>query len=342
MPCKKTVALIWSLCVSVLAATVVPPSAWDYPYPWPVQFHNLTSQRMDMAMAYMDVAPATGAGATTSLNATSSTVVVLLHGKNFCGATWAETARVLSSRGYRIVVPDQIGFCKSSKPPAYQFSLPQLAANTRSLLTALGINRAVVVGHSMGGMLAARYALTYPDATERLVLTNPLGLEDWMGLGVPYRSIDELYGAELATTYDSIRAYQQATYYVNATWKPEYDVWVRMLVSLYQLPGVEGETFAFNMAQATDMVLTQPVVHAFGKIRARTLLLIGARDITAIGKQWSPPEVAAVLGNYRKLGKEARDAIPAAELVEFPDLGHSPQVQDPEAYHAALLGWLET
>ncbi|KAL8380983.1 hypothetical protein RB595_005332 [Gaeumannomyces hyphopodioides] len=334
MHCKKAIAFIWSLWAGVLATSVVPPSAWDYPYPWPVRFHNMTSQRLQLSMAYMDVAPAPEAA---SPNAST---VILLHGKNFCGATWEETARVLSSRGHRVIIPDQIGFCKSSKPPAYQFSLQQLAFNTRSLLAALGIDRTVVLGHSMGGMLAARYALMYPDATERLVLTNPLGLEDWMGLGVPYRSIDELYRGELATTYDSIKAYQKATYYVN-TWKPEYDVWVRMLVSLYELPGAEGETFAFNMAQATEMVLTQPVVYEFGRIRAKTLLLIGARDNTAIGKQWSPPEVAALLGNYGKLGKEARDRIPDAKLVEFPDLGHSPQVQDSEAYHAELLGWLE-
>ncbi|KAH9864177.1 hypothetical protein J1614_010111 [Plenodomus biglobosus] len=84
----------------------------------------------------------------------------------------------------------------------------------------------------MGGMLAIRYALMYPEFTSHLILTNPLGLEDWKALGVPWRSLDLLHQSELATNYTSIRAYQQTTYYVS-TWRLEYGVWVNMLISLY-------------------------------------------------------------------------------------------------------------
>ncbi|KAI8935173.1 hypothetical protein NX059_007766 [Plenodomus lindquistii] len=318
------------LLATALSASVIPPSAWDYPYPWPLQYYNFTSQRSNLSMAYMDVPPTN----VTSANAT----IVLLHGKNFCGATWEDSGRRLSLQGYRVIIPDQIGFCKSSKPPAYQFSLQQLARNTHLLLQSLGIKQAYVLGHSMGGMLAARFALMYPETTSHLVLTNPLGLEDWKALGVPWRSLDLLYQSELATNYTSIRTYQQATYYVN-TWKPEYDVWVNMLVSLYQLEG-ENTTFAWNMAQTTDMVLTQPVVYEFGLIQAKTLLMIGTKDNTAIGKAWSPPEVQKVIGNYSILGKQAASRIPGAQLVEFADLGHSPQVQDSETYHRELIWWL--
>jgi pimeloyl-ACP methyl ester carboxylesterase len=282
-------------------------------------------------MAYMDVP------AHNSSNTTEKTIV-LLHGKNFCGATWEDTATRLSTQGYRVIVPDQIGFCKSSKPPAYQFSLQQLAYNTQSLLSSLGIQRAHILGHSMGGMLAVRFALMYPATTTHLILTNPIGLEDWKALGVPWRALDTLYQGELATNYTSIRTYQQATYYVN-TWKPAYDVWVNMLVSLYQLPG-ENTTFAWNMALTTDAVLTQPIAYEFELVRAKTLLLIGTQDTTAIGKAWSPPEVQATLGKYNVLGKATAARIPGAELVEFADLGHSPQVQDSERYHGALLAWL--
>lgn len=327
----RSIACFLTLVVStVLGQTVVPPSTWNYTYPWPVKYHNLTSQRLNLSMAYMDVAP--------SSYATNKTIV-LLHGKNFCGATWEDTARRLSTRGYRIIVPDQIGFCKSSKPPAYQFSLQQLASNTNSLLQSLDITQARVLGHSMGGMLATRFALMFPNVTSHLILTNPIGLEDWKALGVPWRPIDLLYQDELKTNYTSIRNYQQATYYVN-TWKPEYDVWVNMLVSLYRLP-IEGPTFAYNMALTTDMVLTQPVVYEFGLVKAKTLLLIGTKDNTAIGKAWSPPNVQARLGNYSVLGKATAAKIPGADLMEFTDLGHAPQTQDSERYHQALFEWLD-
>jgi pimeloyl-ACP methyl ester carboxylesterase len=320
-----------TLIATVHGISVIPPSTWNYTYPWAVQYHNFTSQRVNLSMAYMDI-PSNNSYATNK-------TIVLLHGKNFCGATWEDTARRLSTRGFRVIIPDQIGFCKSSKPPAYQFSLQQLARNTHLLLLSLGIVSAYILGHSMGGMLATRFALMYPEQTSHLILTNPLGLEDWKAIGVPWRNLDALYKDELATNYTSIRAYQQATYYVN-TWKPEYDVWVNMLVSLYRTEP-ENETFAWNMAQTTDMVLTQPIAYEFELLTPKTLLLIGTKDNTAIGKAWSPPEVQAKIGNYSVLGKETAAKIPGADLVEFGDLGHSPQVQDSERYHAALLKWLE-
>ncbi|XPS92102.1 hypothetical protein M3J09_001508 [Ascochyta lentis] len=327
----RSIACLLTLLVSIVfGQSVVPPSTWDHAYPWPVKYFNITSQRLNLSMAYMDVGPAS-----YSTNKT----IVLLHGKNFCGATWEDTARRLSTHGYRVIVPDQIGFCKSSKPPSYQFSLQQLAFNTNSLLQSLGIRDTHILGHSMGGMLATRFALMYPNVTSHLILTNPIGLEDWKALGVPWRPIDLLYQDELKTNYTSIRNYQQATYYVN-TWKPEYDVWVNMLVSLYRLP-VEKTTFAYNMALTTDAVLTQPVAYEFGLVKAKSLLLIGTKDNTAIGKAWSPPDVQAKLGNYSVLGKETAAKIPSAELVEFADLGHSPQVQDSERYHQALFEWLD-
>ena len=93
-------------------------------------------------MAYMDVAPTAAANGRT---------VVLMHGKNFSGDYWGQTARDLAAAGFRVVVPDQIGFGKSSKPQRYQFTFQQLATNTAALLNSLGVVDVEVVGHSMGG-----------------------------------------------------------------------------------------------------------------------------------------------------------------------------------------------
>jgi pimeloyl-ACP methyl ester carboxylesterase len=85
------------------------------------------------------------------------------------------------------------------------------------------------------------------------------------------------------------------------------------------------------------MIMTQPVVHRFGDIKVPTLLMIGQKDITAIGKDLAPPEVKGKLGNYPELGKAAAAAIPGAKLVEFPTLGHAPQMSDPDGFNKALL-----
>ena len=82
----------------------------NYSYPYPVHFIALTIQGEVLQMAYMDVKPSNANGH----------VVMLLHGKNFNGAYWAQTAKRLAENGYRvIIIPDQIGFEKSSKPQAY-------------------------------------------------------------------------------------------------------------------------------------------------------------------------------------------------------------------------------
>lgn len=297
-------------------------------YPYPVQHYYFQSQLTDLTMAYMDVAP------TTEPN---NETIVLLHGKNFCSATWNATAHVLADHGYRVIMPDQIGFCKSSKPQGYQFSFQQLAYNTRSLLHSLNIDKSTILGHSMGGMLSARYALMFPGNTTRLVMTNPLGLEDWKAKGVPFLPLEQIYLSEKAMNFTSIKAYEQATYYA-ATWQDSYSVWVSMLELVYN--GTQGGLFWWDQAKITDMVLDQPVLYEFPLIKPPTLLLIGQKDNTAIGKQWSPSAVQAVIGNYSVLGKEAHAAITGSTLVEFAEAGHAPQIQVPEQFYEALLGWL--
>ena len=304
------------------------PELQGFAYPYPVRHYEFLSQNVELQMAYMDV-PAVGEARGT---------VVLLHGKNFCAATWEATIKVLTGAGYRVVAPDQIGFCKSSKPSRYQFSFQQLARNTNALLATLGIGKAIVMGHSTGGMLAVRYALMYPDQVARLLLVDPIGLEDWKAEGVPSQSVDQWYKRELKTNADGIRAYEQATYYAG-TWQPEYDRWVDMLAGLYR--GRGRDIVAWNSALLYDMIYTQPVLYELDKLAVPTVLFIGDKDTTAIGKDTAPPEIRAKLGNYPALGRRAADLIPMVKLVEFPTLGHAPQIQDPVAFHKALLENLE-
>jgi len=300
------------------------PELQGFTYPAPVGQFAFTSQGVALHMAYMDVEPAHANGRTA----------VLLHGKNFCAATWEGTIRRLSEAGYRVIAPDQIGFCKSSKPEHYQYSFQQLARNTHALLESLGVKDATIIGHSTGGMLAVRYALMYPRETQQLVLVNPIGLEDWKAKGVPSLSVDDWYQRELKTSADGIRRYEQSTYYAGQ-WRADYEPWVQMLAGMYRGPG--KQIVAWNSALLYDMIYTQPVVYELGQLSMPTLLLIGQKDTTAIGKDAASPEVRAKIGHYPELGKAAARAIPHATLVEFADLGHAPQMQDPAAFHKALL-----
>lgn len=191
----------------------------------------------------------------------------------------------------------------------------------------------------MGGMLASRYTLMYPNNVTDLVLVDPLGLEDWKAVGVPWETIDLIWVSENASNYTSIKSYQQSTYYVN-TWEPAYDIPVNMLVNIYY--GSKRAQFVYNQALVTDMVITQPTIYEYPMIQPRTLLIIGDKDNTAIGKAWSPPAVQAVIGNYSVIGPAAAALIPNSTLVQFADLGHAPQIQAPDQFHEALLGWLSS
>jgi pimeloyl-ACP methyl ester carboxylesterase len=304
------------------------PELEGFDYPWPVSYFSFSSQGEALRMAYMNVKPTAPANGRT---------VVLLHGKNFCAATWQDTIAALSEAGYRVIAVDQIGFCKSSKPEHYQFSFQQLAGNTHALLASLGITRATIIGHSVGGMLGMRYALIYPDDVDQLVLVNPIGLEDWKAKGVPWQSVDAWYQQELKTTADGIRDYQRSTYYAG-NWDAKYERWVQMLAGLYRGPG--HDVVSWDMALVDDMAYTQPVLYEFEQLTVPVLLLIGDKDTTALGKNLAPPAVRAALGNYPALAKAAAGRMPRARLVEFPDLGHAPQIQAPDAFHNALLDGL--
>jgi pimeloyl-ACP methyl ester carboxylesterase len=306
------------------------PQLQGFDYPWPVSRFSFVSQGEALEMAYMDVQPTTTPNGET---------VVLLHGKNFCAATWQDTIAVLIAAGHRVIAPDQIGFCKSTKPEHYQYSFQQLAGNTRALLASLGISHATIVGHSVGGMLAMRYALTFPGDVGQLVLVDPIGLEDWKAKGVPWQSVDAWYQQELKTTADSIRDYQRVTYYAGS-WDAKYERWVQMLAGLYR--GSGHDIVARNGALIDDMAYTQPVFYEFEQLTVPALLMIGDKDTTAVGKNFAPPAVRATLGNYPVLGKEAAKRFPHAHLVEFPDLGHAPQIQAPDVFHKALLDGMRT
>lgn len=296
--------------------------------PFPEQLHAFTSQGEELEMSYMDIRP----------EIDSKGTVVLLHGKNFSGTYFEETAQALLKQGYRVVMPDQIGFGKSTKPQHYQYSFHQLAQNTNSLLKSIGVNSATILGHSMGGMIAVRYALMYPEQTEAVVLLNPIGLEDWKAKGVPYQNVDTWYQAELKQSAERIRAYQLDAYY-DGNWKPQYDPWVEQLVSFTK--SEEYPLMAWNQALTYDMIFTQPVVYEFPQVKAPVLLIIGQRDTTALGKNLVAPELRKQLGNYPELGRAVAAAFKNSQLVELEGIGHLPHIEDFQGFINPLLGFLD-
>jgi pimeloyl-ACP methyl ester carboxylesterase len=297
-----------------------------YEYPFPVRYLPLRMEGQVLRMAYMDVPPTARANGRT---------MVLLHGKNFFGAYWRETIKTLADAGFRVVVPDQLGFGKSDKANIH-YSFHQLARNTKHLLDTLGVKQAVIVGHSMGGMLATRFALLYPETTEKLVLENPIGLEDYR-VGVPFQTVDQAEATELKSTEVSIRKYH-ATYYPNG-YPAAHDQWLLPLAAQTKSP--DFPKVARANALTFDMIYQQPVSYEFNRITVPTLLIIGQADRTVVGKGLiKDPKTLAQMGQYPALGRRTAAQIKGAKLVEIPNVGHIPHLEAPTQFYKAMLGFL--
>ena len=291
-------------------------------YPFPVKYFTVNIDQ-DAKMAYMDVASKTPNGQN----------VVLFHGKNFTAYYWRDVITFLSEAGYRVIAPDQIGWGQSTKPNA-KYTFEMLAQNNKLLLESLKIDKAVIVGHSMGGMLATRFALMYPESTAKLVLENPLGLEDYKKF-IPYKTMEQQYKKEMDATYASIKKYQQ-TYY--PVWKPEYEQYVK--VQAEPLKQQDFSSVAWVNALTYQMIYEQPVLYEFEKLTSPTLLIVGQLDRTVVGKEMLSKQKQNLYGNYPVLAAKAAKKIKNSKLIILPGIGHIPHVQNVNLFKKHLLNFL--
>jgi pimeloyl-ACP methyl ester carboxylesterase len=296
-----------------------------FAYPYPVQMLPLVNDSEQLRMAYMDVPPATPNGHT----------VVLLHGRNFPSSYWAPVIGTLSEAGYRVVVPDQIGFGKSSKPMA-DLHFDTLARNTMALMDHLQIAKFDIVAHSLGGMLGVRMARTFPDRITRLLLAAPIGLEDYRFYVPPtptekiLENEDKLtadgYRAQLVTNYSLKLPADQVTPFIDARFNikgsSEYPRWLRAFVNSAQL------------------IYREPVVHEIPLITQPTLFVMGADDHNAPGKPSAPEALRPKMGQNAELAKALAAKMPDAKAEVIPGVGHLVFLEAPQKFDELMLGFL--
>jgi len=298
-------------------------SSW--PYPYPVKEFKTSLQGQVASMIYMDV-PAEGR---------QKGAVLLFHGKNFSSDYWEPVIAALSQAGYRVIAPDQIGFGKSSKPDV-QYHFDDLAANTEALLTSLGIKQVSVIANSMGGMVGVRFARLYPKIVHKLVLEDPLGLEDY-SKDIPAQQNDSLLKLEMAQTEISYRKFLHG-YFPN--WQPVYEQFVEVYVRVQK--GSDYPAYARTSVLTYQMIAEQPIVNDLPKLKMPVLLVIGQKDRTVFGRRFAPPEAVKSLGNFPELGRKAVQVIPNAKLVPIENVGHVPHVEVPDVFNRAVIEFLNS
>src|SRR5215813_2828468 len=327
--------VLGAICAAVLACVSAPAYSADrepygiglegFPYPYPVNLMPLVNDGEPLRMAYMDVAPAQPNGRT----------VVLLHGRNFPSSYWLPVIKTLADAGFRVVVPDQIGFGKSSKQSG-ELHFDVLASNTIALLDRLQVGSFDIIAHSMGGMLAVRIARTYPDRVSHLVLTAPIGLEDYR-LYVPpipsekiMENEDKLtaegYRRQLENNYSLKLPPDQVTPFIDSRFNikgsAEYPRWLRAFVASYQ------------------MIYREPVVHEIPLLSQPTLFVMGADDHNAPGRPNAPEALRPKMGHNADLAQALAARMPDARAEVIPNTGHLVFLEAPQKFDTLVLDFL--
>jgi len=108
-------------------------------------------------------------------------VVVFLHGSG-SGASGHSNFKgnypFLADSGYRVIVPDLLGYGYSDKPDNVEYHIDLFVQCLQQTLDAAGVSKCTLIGNSLGGAIALRYALDYPQQIEKLLLMAPGGIED--------------------------------------------------------------------------------------------------------------------------------------------------------------------
>ena len=281
-------------------------------YPYPVSYMNFRVYNQQVRVAYMDVAPTGRSNGRT---------VILHHGGLYYGWYWERQIAALAERGYRVVVKDRLGWGKSSKP-VIPYSINLWASNTARLMDHLNIEKAAVVGHSIGGQMVTRFAFLYPEKATHLITVNQVGLTD-RRLG---RGFDPLSGEvdadpDMQGGYESLIGWGRGNY---VQWRPSYLEHMRIRYG-NRLSG-DWPRMAYVNRLTGQMRAMDTVVNDWPHIRTKTLILGGEEDYPSFADE----------------ARHAADQFPNGEVFLIPGVGHNPHEEAPELVNAELIRFLDS
>ncbi|HET9676387.1 MAG TPA: alpha/beta hydrolase [Solirubrobacterales bacterium] len=254
--------------------------------------------------------------------------VVLIHGMINSSRHWEEVAMRLAG-SYRVIAPDLIGHGDAATPRG-DYSLGAHAASIRDLLTTIGVERATIVGHSLGGGVAMQFFYQFPQRTERLVLISSGGL-----------------GHDVSPL-------------LRAAALPASAALLRM-ATRPQVVGALAAAGARLRAKGNSTgIYLQAVARALGPLQdpgSRRAFLQTLRSVIDVeGQKVSARDRLYLLGEMPTLivwgerdrtiplahGLEAQHSIPNCRFETLPRAAHFPNLEDPEGLAAVLGDFLAT
>lgn len=238
--------------------------------------------------------------------------IVLHHGLAGSLEQWQPAVPTLLDLGYRVIAYDQRGHGRTSDGTR-PFTIPQLAEDMRGLMDHLGIQRAALMGHSMGGRTVLLFAMDHPDRVERLVLNGAGGTAPTGDL----RAAFDLF-AETALRQGMEAVWALDRYQARLP---------RLLKGNPALLGAFKAGFLKNRPQgyagAIGAIITMPdLLSRLGEVKCPTLALAGSEDPAA-------PFVDAVCAK-----------VPTALKALIPGAGHFPHLETPDLFNAEIRKFL--
>ena len=246
------------------------------------------------------------------VEAGSGPAVVLLHGLGGNTMNWAFNVPALAQK-YRVVVPDQIGFGQSAKP-FINYRVGTYADFLDKFLDELKIERATLVGNSMGGWVAALYALQKPARVERLVLVDAAGFR-------PPKEFDlaALSGLN-PSTRDAMRQLASMVFANKQLFTTDAAIDAMLAQRISAGDGYTIQSLVESIHRGEDMLDGR-----LGQIKQPTLIVWGREDgLTPLARE----------------GERFKREIAGSQLVVFDNTGHVPQVERAADFNAAVLKFL--
>lgn len=244
--------------------------------------------------------------------------LVLIHGITATSRTWREVLPRLAEH-HTVLAPDLLGHGESAKPRG-DYSLGAYASGVRDLMIALGIDKATIIGHSLGGGVAMQLAYQFPERLERLVLVSSGGLGREVHLML---RLAALPGAEFVLPLIVAQPLRDAGEFVAGA-----------LGKLGLRAGPDLEEIALGFASLGDTEARQAFVHT-----ARSIIDVGGQRVSAADRLYLAQEVPSLLvwGERDRIipvehGYRAHELMPGSRLEVFPGMGHFPHRGDPQRF----------
>ncbi|GIG66757.1 alpha/beta fold hydrolase [Phytomonospora endophytica] len=236
--------------------------------------------------------------------------VLLVHGSASSVHSWDPLVPPLAEF-HRVIRLDLLGHGRSAKPADGDYSIPAQALRAAAVLDRLGVERAVVVGHSTGGLVATALAENRPALVRALALVNTgpeLAASTAPAIGIEAEQWPHLTDARLrgamtsAFGRDDFRAPQ---------------------IMVDDLRLLTFHAFTATLRAARDYLGERPIPERLTAVGRPLLVLFGEDD-----RRWR----SSSAGAYR--------AVPGARVEMLPGVGHSPMIEDPPGTAALLLPYL--